>query len=287
MHVSRIVRARHHNKGKTKITSAPIYMELLRTCRTIYNEASPVLYKHAIFDISVTQMLTMDGNSPKLCWLDDLVLSPHLRNVYLHNSEFLFDDLQIEYGFEETIAKLVDKLNKRPSITWLHINMEIGRLHECAQHFEGFKDLDCPGAVITISTSCPTTRLRPDGVMPANGAAMLDRIMTRLGAKVQTWLRLPVYEFAFLDQIVTLQVARSVRIFDPLERISTVGHAGLLTTCRAIYAEAKPILYKKTIFDITLLAEDYPSYSSRKLCWLDDLRIGATQSVYLRVPDRI
>nr|OQO28543.1 hypothetical protein B0A51_03718 [Rachicladosporium sp. CCFEE 5018] len=186
MHVSRIVRARHHNNGKIKITSAPIYMELLRTCRTIYDEASPVLYKHASLDISVTQMLTMDENSPKLCWLDDLVLSPHLRSVYLHNSEFLFDDLQVEYGFEETIAKLVDKLNKRPSITRLHLNMEIGRLHESAQHFEGFKDIDCSGDAISISTSYPPTRLRPDGVMPENGAAMLDRITTRLGAKVQS-----------------------------------------------------------------------------------------------------
>nr|OQO28544.1 hypothetical protein B0A51_03719 [Rachicladosporium sp. CCFEE 5018] len=99
-------------------------------------------------------------------------------------------------------------------------------------------------------------------------------------------LRLRTYDFAFLEQTVTLKLARNVRIIDRLDRNSPAGHAGLLRTCRAIYDEARPILYKKTIFDIALLAKDHRTYSSRKLCWLEDFCVGAIHSVYLRGPER-
>nr|OQO28547.1 hypothetical protein B0A51_03722 [Rachicladosporium sp. CCFEE 5018] len=171
---------------------------LLRTCRQIHTEATPILYKHTVFDITIgTPWWSFEG-IPELCSIQDFKLGGPMHSVYLRAPDREAISVAEADACTEVVDKVLTMLGNCASVQRVHLEdstritcygTAIKRHPRALQRFEA---LQCQG-VMTMSLlnlRCNGNWYKPE-LAAAGTCAEFDGLAKHLGAKVQlcTWHR--------------------------------------------------------------------------------------------------
>ncbi|KAK6437646.1 hypothetical protein LTR95_006160 [Oleoguttula sp. CCFEE 5521] len=186
---------------------------LLRASKLIYREASPILYERTTFNIDLKPMSHKDMPGRKICEIQDFVVSPHVKNVYLHlqhNVRSYYDPRVLleppsKDDWGQVIRAVLMALSYCASAS--HVHLELDTVHYIdGQHpLSHFEALQCSGEVSLRMKGCADANDRFGGVsgvflrdptqfsMQSRGALGLNRrrydpflqdFISRLGAQV-------------------------------------------------------------------------------------------------------
>nr|OQO28545.1 hypothetical protein B0A51_03720 [Rachicladosporium sp. CCFEE 5018] len=126
MQISRAVytwRAGYAHKVPS-LRSSSLCLNLLRTCRLIYSEALPVVYKHTTFDVEILESEPKYGDimGRRQCWLQDFVLGSRIQNLYLRAP--VPDDVDgAKSKHASVIVTVLQKFTSRGPASRVHLEM--------------------------------------------------------------------------------------------------------------------------------------------------------------------